>query len=66
MWGFQRQNTVISLGKSIFNCSSSVNIGGLMAEYGGGGHDSAGTCQVDNDRADAVIDEIIERVRETR
>jgi nanoRNase/pAp phosphatase (c-di-AMP/oligoRNAs hydrolase) len=64
MWGFQKQNTVISLGKSIFDRSSPVNIGSLMMEYGGGGHEGAGTCQVSNERADEVVEEIIERVKE--
>ena len=32
-------------------------------EYGGGGHMSAGTCQVDNDRADDILVELIERLK---
>lgn len=63
IWGFKKQNTVISVGKSIFNRKSPANIGAMMLEYGGGGHKSAGTCQVDNQRADAVIAEIVERLR---
>jgi nanoRNase/pAp phosphatase (c-di-AMP/oligoRNAs hydrolase) len=34
-----------------------------MLEYGGGGHENAGTCQVDNDRAEEVKRALIERVR---
>lgn len=59
MWGFQRQNTVFSVGRSIFNRSSTVNIGELMLRYGGGGHAAAGTCQVDVQIEDQVLDEII-------
>jgi len=33
-----------------------------MLEYGGGGHHAAGTCQVDNHRADAALDEIVQRI----
>lgn len=62
MWGFERRNTVISLGKSIFNRTSRVNVGSLMRRYGGGGHEAAGTCQVDNDRADRVIEELLKDV----
>lgn len=61
-WGFKKQNTVMSVGKSIFNRSSTVNVGDLMLEYGGGGHESAGTCQVDNDRADDILEEIVAKL----
>ena len=62
MWGVQRQNTVFAIGKSIVNRTSPVNIGVLCLEYGGGGHANAGTCQIGNDRADAVTAELIERI----
>lgn len=59
MWGFQKQNTVFATGKSIFDRSSKTNVGELMLKYGGGGHKAAGTCQIENDRADAVQQELI-------
>ncbi len=31
-----------------------------MLTFGGGGHVAAGTCQVENDKAAAVLDELIE------
>ncbi len=64
IWGFQKQNTVLSVGKSIFNRTSDANIGELMLEYGGGGHMSAGTCQVATDEADRILTELMERLRE--
>ena len=64
IWGFKRQNTVLSVGKSIFNRSSDANVGELMLEYGGGGHLSAGTCQVDNDVADTIVIELIRRLKD--
>lgn len=64
IWGFKKQNTVMSVGKSIFNKSSMANVGELMLEYGGGGHDAAGTCQIENDRADTVIAELVDRLAE--
>ena len=63
IWGFKKQNTVLSVGKSIFNRSSEANIGELMLEYGGGGHEAAGTCQVDNDKADEIVSQVVERLR---
>ena len=59
MWGVKQQNTVFATGKSIINRTSKTNIGQLMLKYGGGGHENAGTCQVDNDRAEAVLAELI-------
>ena len=63
LWGLKQQNTVLACGKSIINRSSRTNIGPLMLEYGGGGHEAAGTCQVDNDKAEAVLEEIVARMR---
>ncbi|MBS63799.1 exopolyphosphatase [Salinisphaera sp.] len=62
MWGFRQQNTVFAVGKSIFDKSSKTDVGKLMLEYGGGGHAAAGTCQVDNARAETVRDELIARM----
>ena len=62
MWGVQKQNTVFATGKSITNRSSKTNIGELMLEYGGGGHDNAGTCQIPNDQAEHVLRELITRI----
>jgi len=59
MWGLKKQNTVLATGKSILDRSSKTNIGELMLQYGGGGHEAAGTCQIENERADAVLAELI-------
>jgi nanoRNase/pAp phosphatase (c-di-AMP/oligoRNAs hydrolase) len=59
LWGRQRQNTVLAVGKSILNRSSSADIGALMLSYGGGGHANAGTCQVGHDEADRVVEEVV-------
>ena len=62
MWGVQKQNTVFATGKSITNRTSKTNIGALMLSYGGGGHENAGTCQIANDKADAVLQELIGKI----
>jgi nanoRNase/pAp phosphatase (c-di-AMP/oligoRNAs hydrolase) len=59
LWGKQRQNTVIAVGKSILNRASAADIGALTLSYGGGGHANAGTCQVGHDDADRVVDELV-------
>ena len=62
MWGVQKQNTVFATGKSIVNRSSKTDIGALMLAYQGGGHEAAGTCQVENDQADGVLQKLIETI----
>jgi nanoRNase/pAp phosphatase (c-di-AMP/oligoRNAs hydrolase) len=64
MWGFQKQNTVLAVGKSIVNRSSAANIGELMLNYEGGGHMAAGTCQVAHDISEAVLEDVIDNLKE--
>ena len=61
-WGFRKQNTAVMIGRSIINRNSSVDIGELCLSYGGGGHRKAGTCQLDNDKVDAELPNIIEKL----
>lgn len=61
-WGFKKQNTALMLGKSILNKASKADIGEICLGYGGGGHANAGTCQIDNDKADTVLEEIVEKL----
>lgn len=63
IWGYNRENIVFTVGKSIFNKVSQVNIGELMLEYGGGGHAAAGTCQIESERADEVLAELLKRLQ---
>ena len=62
LWGLKQQNTVYAVGKSILDRSSRTDVGSLMLEYGGGGHTAAGTCQIENDDADRVRAELIEKI----
>ena len=62
LWGLKNQNTVFATGKSILNRTSKTNIGALMLEYGGGGHETDGTCQVENDMAEEVLGALIARI----
>lgn len=63
MWGKARQNTVFAFGKSIFDRSSPVHIGELMLRHGGGGHAAAGTCQIETENAEVVLEELIKTIR---
>lgn len=62
LWGLNKLNTVFAIGKSILNRSSNSNIGEMALKYGGGGHENAGTCQVENDDAEKVLGELIEQI----
>ena len=64
IWGFQKQNTVLAVGKSIINRSSSANIGELMLDYNGGGHMAAGTCQIPHRISETVLEDVIESLKE--
>lgn len=59
MWGVKQSNTVFAIGKSITDRSSKTNVGALCLKYRGGGHAAAGTCQVANDDADQIKEELI-------
>jgi nanoRNase/pAp phosphatase (c-di-AMP/oligoRNAs hydrolase) len=50
--GKQNQNCVFACGKSILNRTCRTNIGALCRQFGGGGHEASGTCQVPHDQAD--------------
>jgi len=59
MWGLKKQNTVFAIGKSILDRSCITNVGELCLGYGGGGHQAAGTCQVENAEAEGTLQELI-------
>ncbi|GGI45696.1 exopolyphosphatase [Paenibacillus marchantiophytorum] len=61
--GRNKQNCVFACGHSIVNRSSKTNIGNLMLQNGGGGHQAAGTCQVDYDQAEDVLKQIVATMR---
>ncbi len=62
LWGKNKQNTVFAIGKSILNRTSKTDVGTLCLSYGGGGHQAAGTCQVENLKAEEKLQEIIQKI----
>jgi nanoRNase/pAp phosphatase (c-di-AMP/oligoRNAs hydrolase) len=63
MWGKEKQNVVFACGHSILNRTSHTDVGKLMLEYGGGGHEKVGTCQVSTEHHEQVLKEIVERIK---
>jgi nanoRNase/pAp phosphatase (c-di-AMP/oligoRNAs hydrolase) len=57
--GFGGEKVSIQLGHSILNRTCHTNVGELLAMFGGGGHEGAGTCQPAKADADRVIAEIL-------
>jgi oligoribonuclease NrnB/cAMP/cGMP phosphodiesterase (DHH superfamily) len=49
----------IQVGHSIINRTCHTNVGDLMARYGGGGHEGAGTCQPPTASAKRVLRDIV-------
>lgn len=62
LWGLNKLNTVLATGKSILNKTSNTNIGELMLKHDGGGHENAGTCQVENEDTDRVLAELTAKI----
>ena len=50
----------INVGHSIFNPKCSVNVGLMLAQYGGGGHRGAGSTRLSAGKADEAIQQIID------
>ena len=57
--GKKKEFAMISVGRSIINRTSTIDVGTLVLKYGGGGHKRVGTCQVAYENVDQVVDEIL-------
>ncbi len=55
----QPGKALIACGKSILDRTSETNVGSLMLKYGGGGHKQVGTCRIENDKVDQVLEELV-------
>ncbi|MBW2193620.1 MAG: exopolyphosphatase [Deltaproteobacteria bacterium] len=60
--GKMQKFVMISIGHSIINKSSRVDVGSLALKYGGGGHRQVGTCQVPYEAADTALKEILDAI----
>jgi nanoRNase/pAp phosphatase (c-di-AMP/oligoRNAs hydrolase) len=57
--GKNKENTVFSVGYSIINLTSKMDVGKLMSKFNGGGHKRVGTCQVAIEDSDRILDEML-------
>lgn len=60
--GRDKEVCVFSVGYSILNRTSTVDVGSLMLKYGGGGHKAVGTCQVPYEQAEEVLEEMLQYI----
>ena len=58
--GPEHKNILLSIGHNIFQKACNVNIGNLLAKYGGGGHAGAGGCTLNAQTADKILENIFE------
>jgi hypothetical protein len=60
-----RNNAFVSIqvGHSILKRDCRTSVGDMLAAFGGGGHQGAGTCQVAPDDAERVLGEIVETLQ---
>ena len=64
IWGYKKQNIVLTCGHSILNRTSKIDVGSLMLKYRGGGHRTVGTCQVSLDNWEQIKDKLVTAMRE--
>jgi oligoribonuclease NrnB/cAMP/cGMP phosphodiesterase (DHH superfamily) len=60
--GKKREFAMISVGRSIINQRSEIDVGALTLKYGGGGHKRVGTCQVPYKDVDRVVGEMLDLI----
>lgn len=54
--------TAFTVGKSIFGRRNKMDVGALMLDHGGGGHDGAGACQAPSAQADQRKQRLTDRI----
>lgn len=60
----EHDKTVVKIGHSIINCNCNVNVGRLLANYGGGGHQGAGACRLPNEAVEQKLSQILEILKQ--
>lgn len=63
MWGRDQKNVVFACGHSVLNRTCKTNIGKLMLQHGGGGHQMVGTCQVATETWEDSLAAIVEEMK---
>lgn len=56
----RKQAIIVNVGHSIFNRNCNLNVGLLLADFGGGGHRGAGSARLPVSKADSYIPQIVD------
>jgi len=64
--GKRKQFAMISVGHSIINRTSTIDVGTLTLRYGGGGHKRVGTCQVAYQDVDQVVGQMLDVINASK
>jgi nanoRNase/pAp phosphatase (c-di-AMP/oligoRNAs hydrolase) len=64
--GKKKEFAMISVGHSIINQTSTIDVGALTLNYGGGGHKRVGTCQVSYADVDRVAGEMLAMINASK
>jgi oligoribonuclease NrnB/cAMP/cGMP phosphodiesterase (DHH superfamily) len=64
--GKKKEFAMISVGHSIINRTSTIDVGALVLKYGGGGHKRVGTCQVSYENVDRVVGEMLDVINASK
>jgi nanoRNase/pAp phosphatase (c-di-AMP/oligoRNAs hydrolase) len=64
--GKKKEFAMISVGHSIINRTSTIDVGALTLNYGGGGHKRVGTCQVSYEEVDQVVAEMLDMINASK
>lgn len=64
--GKRKQFAMISVGHSIINRTSTIDVGTLTLRYGGGGHKRVGTCQVAYQDVDQVVGQMLDLINASK
>jgi hypothetical protein len=60
----EKDLTVVKIGHSIVNRNCHVNVGRLLAEFGGGGHRGAGACRLSGETSEQHLSQILEILKQ--
>jgi hypothetical protein len=56
--------TVVKIGHSIINRNCHVNVGRLLAQFGGGGHQGAGACRLPKETSEESLSQILDILKQ--
>jgi nanoRNase/pAp phosphatase (c-di-AMP/oligoRNAs hydrolase) len=63
-WSRDEKTVALAMGNSIINRDSQANLGSIALHFGGGGHESVATCQIDGQDVEETVRTIVDFIHE--